>query len=92
VDSDGKLKQLAEVVVQKYGDDALAVVSARIEGRLSVQDYNLAALWSLVAAIIHARMGAAKPQRGIHEDVREIAAGIVMTLAREEPQADLDLP
>lgn len=90
MDGDGKLKQLAEVVVRKYGDDALAVVTARIEGRLSVQDYSLAAMWSLVAAIIHARTAGAKPQPGIQEDVREIAAGIVMTLARDDAQANLD--
>ena len=84
---EGKIRQLAQLVVQKHGSDALAVVNERIRGRLEAQDYHLAALWALVAEAVHRMMPDAKPRRGVQREVQEIAAGVIVTLAAQRVRA-----
>jgi hypothetical protein len=81
VDNEAKIRLLAELMVQKHGEDALAVVNERIRGRLLAQDYPLAALWSLVAGTVHAARPNAKPRRRNHQWVQQVAAGVLATMA-----------
>lgn len=61
--SDPKVWRLAQLVVEKHGDEALAVVTERALGRFTVQDYPSATLWTRVAEAVHTILPHAKPER-----------------------------
>ena len=63
--SDPKIWRLAQLLIDKHGDEALAVVTERALGRLSVQDYHLAIVWTRVAQAVHRMRPDAKPERSI---------------------------
>jgi hypothetical protein len=48
-----KAWRLAQLIVEKYGNEALAVVIERVVGRLIVHDYSLAIMWTRVAEEVH---------------------------------------
>jgi hypothetical protein len=62
---DSKVGRLAELLLEKHGDDALAVAADRAAWRLAVQEYRWAALWALVAGTIRAARPEAKPGTSI---------------------------
>lgn len=59
---DPKIWRLAQLVVEKHGDEALAVVTERAIGRLTVQDYPNTVLWTRVAEAVHTMLPDAKPR------------------------------
>src|SRR5262249_27490900 len=60
-----KIRSLAQLWVGKYRDDALAVVTERGVGRVTVEDYRLAVVWTRVAEAVHKMLPDAKPERSI---------------------------
>jgi len=58
-----KIERLAHLLVQKHGDEALAVVVERISWRLHVQDYAIAAMWAQVAEAVRELLPEAKSDR-----------------------------
>jgi hypothetical protein len=62
---DPKIGRVAQLLVAKHGDEALAVVTGRGLGLLTVQDYQLAILWTRVAGAIHTMRPDAKPERSV---------------------------
>jgi hypothetical protein len=46
---DPKTCRLAQLIVEKHGDEALTVAIERIIGRLIVHDYTLAIMWTRIA-------------------------------------------
>jgi hypothetical protein len=60
-----KTRRLAHLLVDKHGNDALAVVTERALGRLTVQDYRLAIVWTRVAEAVHKLLPDAKPERSL---------------------------
>ena len=63
MDDDPKTWRLAQLVIEKHGEDALALVTERAHWRLEVQDYALAALWSEVADAVRALLFDAGAER-----------------------------
>ena len=61
--SDPKIRRLARLIVEKHGDEALAVVTERIVGRLIALDYAHVRMWTRVAEAVHALHPGAPPQR-----------------------------
>jgi hypothetical protein len=62
---ESKVWRLAQLLLDKHGDEALAVVTERVLGRLTVQDYAWAMLWTQVAQAVHALRPDAKPERSV---------------------------
>ena len=52
--SDPRIWRTAKLLVDKHGEQALAVVIERIQWRLAAHDYGLAQFWTQVAERIHA--------------------------------------
>ena len=65
MEPDSKIWRLAQLLVKKYGDEALAVVTERALGRLTVQDYAWAIVWTRVAQAVHTMRPDAKPERSL---------------------------
>ncbi len=63
--TDPKIRQIAQLLVEKYRDEALAVVTERALGRLTVQDYGWAVMWTRVAEAVHTLRPNAKPERSV---------------------------
>jgi len=61
--TDPKIRQLAEVLVENHGDQALAVVTERVRMWLDVQDYPWVVVWAQVAEELHRMVLDAKPER-----------------------------
>lgn len=66
--SDRKTWRLAQLIVEKHGDEALAVVIERIVGRLIVHDYPLAIMWTRVAEVVHIMLPAANPEHSVWQN------------------------
>ncbi len=79
MEDEGKIRRLAELVVQKHGRNARAILRERIEGRLQVRDYHLVALWALVAEAAESILPHARRQHRIERRAREIIAADVVT-------------
>jgi hypothetical protein len=62
---DPKVWRLAQLLVGKYGDEALAVVTERALGRMTVQEYSWAIAWTRVAEAVHTLCPNAKPERSV---------------------------
>jgi hypothetical protein len=60
-----KTRRLAHLLVGKHGHEALAVVTERALGRLAVQDYRLAIVWTRVAEAVHKLLDDPKPERTV---------------------------
>jgi hypothetical protein len=56
-----KVRRLAYLIMEKHGDDALAVVTERAASRLDVGDYPLVEMWARVASVVSAALPQAKP-------------------------------
>lgn len=63
--TDSKIWRLAQLLIDKHGDESLAVVTERALGRLTVQDYEWAIFWTQVAEAVHTMRPDAKPERSI---------------------------
>jgi hypothetical protein len=63
--SDPKIWHLARLLVDKHGNEALAVMTERALWRLTVQDYRLAILWMRVAEAVHTLRPDATPKRSV---------------------------
>jgi hypothetical protein len=79
MEDEGKIKRLAELVVQKHGRNTRAILRERIDGRLQVRDYHLVALWALVAEAAECILPHARRQHRIERRAREIIAADVAT-------------
>lgn len=62
---ESKVWRLAQLLLDKHGDEALAVVTERALGRLTVQDYAWAIFWTEVAQAVHGLRPDAKPERSV---------------------------
>jgi hypothetical protein len=59
--SDPKVWRLAQLIVEKHADGALAVVTERALERMIVMDYPLAMVWTRVAEAVHTLLPGARP-------------------------------
>jgi hypothetical protein len=87
--SDPKVWQLAQLIVEKHGEDALAVVTERAFGRLAVMDYALAVVWTRVAEAVHAIRPDAKPQGAVwrtQAPLNELLADPVMGVVVQDDE------
>jgi hypothetical protein len=76
--SDPKTWRLARLIVEKYGDEALAVVIERVVGRLIVHDYALAIMWTRVAEAVHTMLPDANPEHSVWHTYAPLHGGPLM--------------
>jgi hypothetical protein len=60
IDADPRIRELAQVVVERHGQAALGVVTERIRFWLEAEDYGWVAVWAEVAD----RIGSIARERG----------------------------
>lgn len=61
--SDPRIQSIAQLLVDKHGDEALAVTTERVHHRLAIRDYPSAIIWTRVAEAIHILRPEARPER-----------------------------
>ena len=61
--SDPRIRSIARLLIDKHGDESLAIATERVHDRLGIQDYPSAIIWTRVAEAIHLLLPAAKPER-----------------------------
>ena len=61
--SDPRIRSIARLLVDKHGDESLAIATERAHDRLAIQDYPSAIIWTRVAEAVHILVPEAKPER-----------------------------
>ena len=61
--SDPRIQSIARLLVDKHGDEALAVTTERVRHRLAIRDYPSAVIWTRVAEAVHILLPDASPER-----------------------------
>ncbi len=61
--SDPRIQSIAQLLVDKHGDEALAVTTERVHHRLAIRDYPSAIIWTRVAEAVHILRPDARPER-----------------------------
>jgi hypothetical protein len=61
--SDPRIQSIAQLLVDKHGEESLAIATERAHDRLGIQDYPSAIIWTRVAEAIHVLRPDAKPER-----------------------------
>jgi hypothetical protein len=85
--SDPKMQRLAALLVGKHGDDALAVATERILGRLAVRDCDSALLWTRVAEAVASLVPHTKAGRAawrLHAPLRDLMEDPLMEIVVQE--------
>lgn len=85
--SDPKIQHLAALLVDKHGDDSLAVVTERILGRLAVRDYGSVLLWTRVAEAVASLVPHAKAGRAawrVHAPLHDLMEDPLMAIVVQE--------
>jgi hypothetical protein len=87
--SDPKVWHLARLLVDKHGNEALAVVTERALGRLTVQDYRLAILWTRVAEAVRTLCPDVTPERSVwhtHAPLKELMDDPLMNVVVKDDE------
>ena len=61
MDDNPGTRRIAQCLLKRHHDKALAVATERVRDRLATQDYASAAIWARVAETVHVLMPDAKP-------------------------------
>src|SRR6266446_3019767 len=88
--SDPRIQSIAQLLVDKHGDEALAVTTERVHHRLAIRDYPSAIIWTRVAEAVHILRPDARPERAPGRDgasLDELMDDPVMTAMVQDDDA-----
>jgi len=60
--NESRIRRVARLLIEKHGEEALAIAVARAQQRLAIEDYGSAAIWAQVSEAIHVIAPALKPK------------------------------
>jgi hypothetical protein len=63
MDDDPRIQRIAQRLVDKHDDKALAIAKERVHDRLATQDYASAVIWARVVESVHILIPDAGPKR-----------------------------
>lgn len=63
MNNDPRIQRIAQRLVEKHDDKALALAKERVHDRLATQDYASAVIWARVVEAVHILIPDAKPKR-----------------------------
>lgn len=53
MDRNARIRRIAQLLIDEYGDEALAIATERAHARLGVREYSSAVTWTRVAEAVH---------------------------------------
>lgn len=61
--NESRIRRVARLLIEKHGEEALAIAVGRAQQRLAIEDYASAVIWARVSAAIHAIDPGLKPKK-----------------------------
>ncbi len=90
MERNARIQRIAQLLVGKYGDEALAIATERAHARLAVREYSSAVTWTWVAEAVDVMSPDAKTEnahRRIGASLDELMDDPVMKLVERDKDA-----